>query len=133
VQAESLNDVLARFRERAARGWRRGHPSGVDFTRMPELRLAPERAVQVLRILQELLTNTLKHAQAQVVQVDLELLLPPAGQGTRHLLLMCADGLGFDASAALGGCGLASLRQRARALGGTLQIETRPGAGVHTD
>lgn len=134
VQAESLNDVLARFRERVSR---RLATLGIrldwDFTSMPELpRLAPERAIQVLRILQELLTNTLKHAQAHMVRVDIELVLPPAGQGTRHLLLDVGDdGIGFDPAAALAGRGLASLSQRARALGGTIQIEARPGTGVH--
>ena len=132
VHVERLNDVLARFRERLAR---RTATLGIvldwDFTRMPELpRLAPERTVQVLRILQELLTNVIKHAQTRRVVIECQLLQPP-GAPQRVLLDLRDDGVGFDSIQLRAGRGQASLAQRAQALGGTLQLESRPGAGCH--
>ena len=132
IHLERLNDALARFRERLAR---RLATLGIgldwDFTRMPELpRLAPERTVQVLRILQELLTNVVKHARASRIQVDCQLLQPP-GAPRRVLLDVRDDGIGFEPAQVSAGRGRSSLAQRAQALGGTLQVESKPGAGCH--
>lgn len=132
IHIERLNDALARFRERIAR---RLATLGIgldwDFTRMPELpRLAPERTVQVLRILQELLTNVVKHARATQVRVECQLLHAP-GSPSRILLDLRDDGIGFDPAQAGGGRGRASLNQRAQALGGALQFESKSGDGCH--
>lgn len=132
IHVERLNDALARFRERLARRLATlGIALDWDFTRMPELpRLAPERTIQVLRILQELLTNVVKHAGATRIQVECQLLQPP-GAPRRVLLDLRDDGVGFDLSAAGAGRGRASLAQRAQSLGGTLQFESATGNGCH--
>lgn len=132
IHVERLNDALARFRERLARRLATlGIALDWDFTRMPELpRLAPERTIQVLRILQELLTNVVKHARATRIQVECQLLQPP-GAPRRVLLDLRDDGVGFDPSAASAGRGRASLAQRTQSLGGTLQIESAVGQGCH--
>lgn len=132
IHAESLSDALARFRERFER---RLAALGItlhwDFTAMPELpRLAPDRTVQVLRVLQELLTNVLKHAQARRVDIDCQALKAPDQDRPSHLLIdLRDDGVGFDESRASDGRGLPGLQQRARALGGQLTIDSRPGHG----
>jgi signal transduction histidine kinase len=84
-------------------------------------------AAEVLRIAQEALQNALRHASASRVDVTLR-----AHDG--HLSVAVADdGVGFDPeepglrSRRLG---LTSMEERARALGGTLSIESRPGAGT---
>jgi signal transduction histidine kinase len=84
-------------------------------------------AGEILRIAQEALQNALRHAGASHVDVRLR-----AHDG--HLSVAVADdGAGFDPdepglrSRRLG---LTSMEERARALGGTLSIESRPGAGT---
>ena len=84
-------------------------------------------APEVLRIAQEALQNALRHADATHVDVRLDAI-------DGHLRVAVADdGVGFDPdepglrSRRLG---LTSMEERARALGGTLSIESRPGAGT---
>lgn len=134
IHVERLNDVLARFRERVVR---RLSALGVklewDFTQMPELpRLAPERTIHVLRILQEVLTNTIKHAHAHSVSIDCQLLaVTDATTPSRVLIDIRDDGIGFDVRTSAEGRGRASLARRAQALGGVIQTEARPGEGCH--
>jgi PAS domain S-box-containing protein len=78
----------------------------------------------VYRIAQEALNNITKHAQASKVHVRL-------GREMGRIVLSVADnGAGFDPSASYSGhLGLKSMRERAERLGGSLQIESAPGAG----
>jgi signal transduction histidine kinase len=78
------------------------------------------------RIAQEALWNTSKHAKADRVAVDL--LADPEF----ICLEIRDDGCGFDPGlvTAKQGLGLASMRERARLLGGTIVIDAAPGAGV---
>lgn len=74
-----------------------------------------------LRIVQESLTNAAKHA-AGATQVTVSLTREPR----RLLLSICDNGPGFDLEAAGAGVGLASMRERAAGLGGSLTVETCP-------
>ena len=101
----------------------------VDFRvagRLPR-RLAPLAQSTMYRILQETLTNVARHAQARLVSVVLK-------NGGPALELMIRDnGVGFDAPAALekvSGLGLHGMRERVALLGGSVQIESRPGHGT---
>lgn len=78
------------------------------------------------RIAQEALNNALRHAAATSVAVHLQ----ADGEGLE--LDVQDDGAGFDVAAAAdrGGLGLASMRERAEALGSRLEIVSRPGAGT---
>jgi signal transduction histidine kinase len=81
----------------------------------------------VLRIAQEALHNALRHAHASRIDVALE------ARDGRLVLTVADDGVGFDpAAAAVRGrrLGLTSMEERARALGGTLAIDSRPGEGT---
>lgn len=82
-------------------------------------------ALQVLRIVQEALTNILKHAQARGVGIELR------RTGNQVHVLIRDDGRGFDVEAAAqsdeGGRGLRNLRKRAQTLGGDVEIQSRPG------
>ncbi len=91
---------------------------------------APATDVQLLRIIQEALTNSRKHAHTQTIHITFT-------QTTEHVRMVVADdGRGFDpqqiASPADDGqhYGLHSMRERAAEIGGHLRIETRPGAGT---
>lgn len=87
---------------------------------------APGSTLQLLRIVQEALTNALKHAGASRLRVA-------ARDDAGFLLLEVADdGRGFDHAApapAAGGRGLDNMRTRARQLGGALQVSST-GAGT---
>jgi signal transduction histidine kinase len=86
--------------------------------------LDPEHALHVLRIVQEIFTNIVKHAGASIVTVSTSV----AGQAV--LLTIEDNGVGFDAEAPVksGRRGLANLRQRAEAIGATIVWASMPGA-----
>ena len=84
---------------------------------------------EVLRIAGEALANALRHASARSVEVSLD-----TGDPVR--LIVADDGSGFDLPATLRDShrlGLTSMRERADALGGTLEIVTAPGAGTRVE
>ncbi len=94
---------------------------GIDGGRLPA-----EVESAVFRIVQEALANTIRHARATRVSVLLE-------RRDGHLLAVVEDdGTGFDLrqAAASGRLGLIGMRERAEMLGGTLTVETAPGAGT---
>jgi signal transduction histidine kinase len=86
-----------------------------------------ERDGDVLRIAQEALQNALKHAQASRVAVRLE------RERGSVLLEVADDGVGFDPQAPAARSrrlGLTSMEERARRIGGTLEICSAPKAGT---
>jgi NarL family two-component system sensor histidine kinase LiaS len=102
----------------------------------PELRLLlepglpgmPDVGAALYRIAQEALANAVRHAQARHVQVTLR------SAGSEVVLVVEDDGRGFAASAATGrGYGLASMRERAEAQGGTLELDVAPGRGTRIE
>jgi signal transduction histidine kinase len=89
--------------------------------------LDPDAEHQVLRILQEAVTNALRHAQASRVVVTL------AVSDGALVARVADDGVGFDPSARVlraRRLGLTSMQDRADALGGTLAIDSAPGRGT---
>jgi signal transduction histidine kinase len=96
----------------------------VMFTACDVPALGPQRETALYRIGQEALHNALRHSGASEICVSLQ----PAG---RRLVLQVADrGRGFAPDAAPGGLGLASMRERAAAAGGTLTVRSAPGEGT---
>jgi signal transduction histidine kinase len=78
------------------------------------------------RIIQESLNNVVKHAQAARVQVELDF-------GPSVLRVVTRDnGVGFDPGVAprADALGMASMRERAEAVGGRFSVETAPGRGT---
>ena len=87
-------------------------------------RLGRDAEVAVYRIAQEVLTNVSRHAAAQRV----ELLVC---SDARDLLIeLRDDGRGMQVPAQASSFGLLGMQERARALGGTLHIDSSPGAGT---
>jgi len=76
------------------------------------------------RVGQEALHNALRHSGAKEISVTL------SRTARRVILEISDDGTGFDPELASGGLGLASMRERAAAVGGTLRITSAPGAGT---
>lgn len=86
----------------------------------------------LFRIAQEALTNIAKHAQAGRVAVLLRF-----GAEGGVALQVTDDGQGFDSEAVHShperGLGLRSMRERLAAIGGQLQVESRPGHGTQIE
>jgi NarL family two-component system sensor histidine kinase YdfH len=88
-----------------------------------------------LRVVSEALTNIARYAQAQHTSVSLRSIPYPhsggtAGRDTLNIEVR-DDGVGFDpAQIGAGHYGLIGLRERARLIGGTLNIESAPGQGT---
>jgi PAS domain S-box-containing protein len=77
------------------------------------------------RVVQEALHNAVKHAEPSVVTVTIS-----ERECSLHIEI-CDDGIGFDIDAPTeGSYGLANMRERAEAAGGSLQVRTRPGTGT---
>ncbi|NNF58765.1 MAG: hypothetical protein HKN04_11045, partial [Rhodothermaceae bacterium] len=83
-----------------------------------------EQRRQLFLFYKEALRNVARHAEAHHVTVHLA-----CNDGTLRLDVT-DDGIGFERTAMREATGLASLEERARALGGTVEIETQPGGGT---
>jgi two-component system NarL family sensor kinase len=80
----------------------------------------------VYRIAQQALANATRHARARRVTLRLSRTPDALELGLRD------DGVGFDVAAVPAGrFGLVGMSERARLLGGTLAVESAPGAGTH--
>jgi signal transduction histidine kinase len=86
--------------------------------------LGPPEALHVIRIVQEVLANVIKHAAARHLRIQVRTL------GHHVEVCIVDDGSGFDLATAKPGRGLEFLRQRAAALGATIEIDTRLGQGT---
>jgi signal transduction histidine kinase len=117
-----LRNALANFVVEWSKNY--GIPAEFHTARLRKARLMPEIDINLYRIAQEALNNTLKHAKATKVDVLLEF-------GKSDVVLVIEDnGIGFNPEARSKpkdsgqGLGLIGMRERAALLGGTLQIES---------
>ena len=127
---ESLVDALGRLRYRVQRaldtlGIRMKWVVDVDG---PLQHLRGDRAMQVLRIAQECLANVMRHSGANTVKVVCAYL--PDDQLMLLEVHDNGDGMPSRDAGNLGGKGLENMRQRARSLGGELQIHTKAKEGT---
>jgi two-component system, NarL family, sensor kinase len=119
--------------EELVSGFGREHGLRADFmTRNVSGRLPAAVEAGLYRIAQEALNNVLKHAQASTVHLTL------ARADDTLLLVIEDDGRGIDPATSRpdrrnGGFGLIGMQERARLLGGELQIVSEPGAGTRVE
>lgn len=123
---DDLNAVLAMFHDRLAPRLR---SAGValhwDVDLLPAVPgLTPARVLHVLRMLQEGVTNALRHGHAKT------LWLSARADAAQVRITLRDDGSGFDPAAAVSGRGLKNLRRRAAEVGATLAIDSAPGRGA---
>jgi signal transduction histidine kinase len=73
------------------------------------------------------LSNAVRHSQARLISIEL------APSETGSVLVISDDGVGFDPTERVSGGhhGLANMRARAAAIGGSLEIRSAPGAGTN--
>ncbi len=117
--ATAVEDYITTFGSRAQ--------LPVHFTKTGTMagRLAPETSLTVFRVLQELLSNAARHAQAKRVEVKLHF-----GPQAVHLGVS-DDGRGFDPSISTPGhYGLINLHERALKIGGEVTLEASLGQGT---
>jgi signal transduction histidine kinase len=122
--------LLALLRERFAA---RIDQSGLRFqwrvgTSGDDIELSPERALHLVRIVEEAITNVLKHAHARTVEIATT---PETRDGVEGLTIRITDdGDGLrDAHTTTGatGRGLENMRRRGHSLGGSLSISDADG------
>ncbi|MBP9902789.1 MAG: ATP-binding protein, partial [Verrucomicrobia bacterium] len=88
-------------------------------------RLSGDQAVHLANIAREALSNSLRHAQPQRVEIALR------SERESVRLEISDDGAGFDPQApGRSGVGLTSMAARAKEAGGTLAIQSSPGKGT---
>ena len=83
--------------------------------------ISNELSISIYRIVQESLTNVIKHARARHAWVSLK-----SSRDSISLSIQ-DDGLGFDLETIQMGIGLESMRERSRLLNGEMKIESLPG------
>lgn len=106
---------------------RAGIPITVESSK--RLRLAPGIEICLYRVVQEAITNALKHARATCVKIKLQ---------WKANVVTCSiqdDGRGFDAPAVLAvgvrqGLGLLGMRERLDTVGGKFSVTSSPGRGT---
>jgi signal transduction histidine kinase len=97
----------------------------VDFEAALDERLPPDVETALYRIVQECLTNIVKHARASQVSIVV------ARKPRSVTAVIEDDGVGFDVGAVRdGGLGLVGMRERIGLLGGRLAVESSPDAGT---
>ena len=93
-------------------------------SRLPEARLPSEIETVLYRVVQEALTNVVKHAQAEHVSVILH------AKPGRVAVVIEDDGRGFGAGGEPDGIGLLGMRERVGLVGGSLAVESSSGVGT---
>jgi signal transduction histidine kinase len=106
-----------------------GQRSGVQVEFWPEAgipsAIPPRQQIELLRVVQEALTNVRKHADATVVRVRAEL------DGRDLRVTVSDNGKGFDPQTASDrGLGLLGMEERARLMGGALEIASEAQGGT---
>ncbi|CAA9581054.1 MAG: hypothetical protein AVDCRST_MAG88-3335 [uncultured Thermomicrobiales bacterium] len=104
--------------------------TGGTLRALPPARLDPTRELVLFRVVQEALTNATKHANARLIEVSLD------QDGVAVTATVADNGRGFEPAAAMQvapggqGLGLLGMRERLALVGGTLEIDARPGGGT---
>ncbi|HVR43414.1 MAG TPA: GAF domain-containing sensor histidine kinase [Thermoanaerobaculia bacterium] len=115
-----LADYLQRWKEQSGLSTSLSVDGGIQLAAAIEL--------QLVRIVQEALTNVRKHARASEVSVELRQIQ----DGVR--LTVSDDGTGFDPEnrrrSEFPRFGIATMRERAESVGGRLEIDAAPGRGT---
>ena len=133
LRASALEDQdLAAALESGARMWTAGTGVEVEMELTSSARALPQEMEQhLLRIAQEAVTNTLKHAGASRISLRMHM-------EARKLYLRIKDnGRGFEEdgvfSSLTGHFGIIGMRERAERLGGELHLASHPGEGTEVE
>ncbi len=117
-----LEVMLGMMRQRLEGQFRRqGVTLAWDVTEIPEgLSDVPETAIHLVRIIQEAITNSLKHARPSSISIRVE----------RACLVITDNGAGFDPEHVPKGRGLKNIYWRAEQIGATCHMASDPDGTV---
>lgn len=104
---------------------RSGIAIGLDAKPLPIL--PPDLTTAIYRIVQEGITNALKHADATRIDISV------FAEDNRVKLAIVDNGHGFDSLGFVPGVGLPGMRERVETLGGRLGLESTAGKGTRID
>ncbi|HEX5760079.1 MAG TPA: GAF domain-containing sensor histidine kinase [Thermoanaerobaculia bacterium] len=127
-EAQQPDRTLAESLQAYVDDWQDRSGIRAELAADSELGLPVAAEVQLARIVQEALTNVRKHARARSVRVKIR------READRVLLAVTDDGVGFDPAQPRAGefprFGLTTMRERAEGVGGSIEIDSAPGAGT---
>jgi len=118
----AVNDYLSEYSQRY-------QIEGNFSANIEEIKLEPDKSLAVYRIIQEALTNVIKHASATTVNINIEL-----NSVDEFVVVNIEDnGVGFDTSAPkkTDSYGVLGMNERALLLNGEIQILSFPGQGTN--
>lgn len=98
-----------------------------------ERRLSAERETALFRVVQESITNIIKHAHAKNAVIHLQF------KTKKFMAQIEDDGCGFEVNQMVSpqnprrGLGLLGMRERISLIGGSLSVISKPGAGTHVE
>ena len=125
-ERDALQEVVRRMRHCAEEAFE-GREIGLSFD-VPDLSQSASLDISVRRdvylIFKEAINNAARHSQCTKVMV----VFRASGHALR--LEIADDGIGFEPTSAGDGTGVASMRRRAKRLGGNLEIVSAPGRGT---
>ncbi|PYQ28359.1 MAG: histidine kinase [Acidobacteria bacterium] len=122
---KTLADVLQEYLER----WQEMSGISMSLTIDNDVPLKPAIELQLVRIVQEALTNVRKHSRASLARVEIH------RRNGKVVTTVIDNGVGFASGAPrprseFPQFGLTTMRERAAGVGGTLEIESAPGTGT---
>jgi len=120
----TVSSVLEEYLDR----WKAASGVSTQLTIDPDLRIPPGIELQLIRIVQEALTNVRKHARATAAKVDIR------RRDGQVIGSVTDDGVGFNPEARprsdFPRFGLSTMRERAESVGGRLRVVSMPGKGT---
>ena len=99
----------------------------IDFYQLQNVTITPDKEIHVFRMMQEIIQNTLKHANAKNLQIGM------GKENNEIIILSKDDGIGFDPEKirkTSTGLGLKSIESRIEILNGTYILKAAPGGGT---
>ncbi len=115
----SIQDLITTINASAELNCEFTHDGGVDWDQ-----LSGEVKINVYRIVQESIQNTIKHAQATYVKVNF------AASEIGFSVTIADDGIGFETKKGKKGIGLKNIISRVHKINGALDIQSSPGNGT---
>jgi len=122
LAAEGLVETVAKHLEVLSRV----NGQRIEFAHAGARRLAPDTELAVFRIVQEAVSNAIKHAQSSKITVTLDV-------SDGFSAVVADDGVGFDPSSRHireRHLGITSMEERAASIGASFKIDSAPGAGT---
>ncbi len=121
LEGKSLEEALGAWFPDYCR--QNGLQGSLDMQLYSDISEAKEH--QLFLIIQEGMSNVVKHARAKLVNLSLHDI------GHQYSLVISDDGGGFDVSSVKpGSYGLSTMKERAQKLGGGMELLSRPGSGT---